>query len=215
MKRVPVFRVVMGSALGVLTIVAGILAYRMLRADVAAGIYRERLATLAGEYDKLEDLYNTAIKKTHVTELIVRDGRLSVRIRSALGLLREIPTDLDPSREVYVDYVVMDGRLWIRRVFDSATPPDQALVIDPGVGEIDWTDPAAGHGKAVYRRLEEGRWIVSVTGNGALGLSRAEDDDVHLSGPPEVRDFDSITTDADAFVEGIGLNEVWARLVGG
>jgi hypothetical protein len=111
-----------------------------------------------------------------VTELVVEDGRLSVAIRDAGGAIRTIETPFDPSREIYVDFVVLDGRLWIRRVFDDRTPPEQGVLVDPALAEIDWSEERAAYGKATYRALGPGRWIVSVTGDGSLGLARSRDD---------------------------------------
>lgn len=213
--RLPILRSVLIAAVAVLAVVSLTLTYQSLRARVAADVYRQRLDALATEYDHLQDLYNEAIRRTAVTELLVRDGTLSVRVRNALGLIREVETPFDPTREIYVDYVVLDGRLWIRRVFDSRTPPGEALVIEPQVADIDWNAENAAHGKAVYRLLDEGRWIVSVTGNGALGLTRAPDDaPVHLSSPPAIRDFDEVTADADAAARAIGFGDIWSHLRG-
>jgi len=129
-------------------------------------------------------------------------------------VLREIPTSFNPEGEIYIDYVVVGGRLWIRRVFDAQTPPAEGLVIDPHVAEIDWSGDTVNVGKAVYRRLDEGRWVVTVTGNGSLGLAPAEGDAPALTPPPIVRE--------EAFVPGekpslgsLTLGEVWRRLLAG
>jgi hypothetical protein len=119
-----------------------------------------------------------------VTELRVEDGALSVVIRDATGTERTIDTPYDPSREIYVDFAILDGRLWIRRVFDASTPPEEGLVIDPGLAEVDWSLDPESHGKAAYRSLEEGRWVVSVSGDGSLGLARPEPGDTPALSPP-------------------------------
>lgn len=204
---------VVGS-LVVLAGAAGITAYRMARSDVRAAIYRDRLADLSDEYAQLRERYNDAVRRTAVTELVVRGGLLSVRVRSAAGVLREIDTPYDPAGEIYVDFVVLDGRLWIRRVFDAATPPALGLVIDPALASIDWDAPNATHGKAVYRRLGEGRWVISLTGNGALGLTRATDA-VDLTPVPEIGEFPELTEGLEAQVRGIGIAEVFEHLVTG
>jgi len=49
-------------------------------------------------------------------------------------MTREFPTACRPDREVYADYVVLDGRLWIRRVFDAATAPEAGDADRPGSG---------------------------------------------------------------------------------
>ena len=121
--KVPVIRFMGVSAALLVSGMAGVFGYRYLRADVEAEVYRDRLRALAEEYESLRGTYNEAVRRTAVTELLVHDGRLRVRVRSVAGVLREIETPFDPRQEVYVDYVVMDGRLWIRRVFDAWTPP--------------------------------------------------------------------------------------------
>jgi hypothetical protein len=132
------------------------------------------------------------------------------------GVLREIETPYDPSGEIYVDYIVRDGRLWIRRVFDAKTPPSQGVVIDPDLAAVTWGQEDAGAevGKAVYRALGEGRWVVSVTGGGSLGLVQVDADvGVDLERAPAVEDFAAVTVEADRDVESIGLAEVWQRLI--
>lgn len=202
---------------GVVTaaLVAGVLivGYRVLRAEVAAGVYRERLEALAAEYETLRGRYNEAVRKTAVTELVVADGKLSVRVRNASGLVREIPTPYNPSGEIYVDYVVIDGRLFIRRVFDAQTPPALAMVVDPNLADIDWDSPDAAHGKAIYRRLGEGRWVVTATGAGALGLAKVEGE-VDLSPPVEVKDYDELPEEIERQLKGIGVGEVWGHVFG-
>ncbi|GIK18711.1 MAG: hypothetical protein DYG93_09840 [Leptolyngbya sp. PLA2] len=206
-------RVVSAGAMIALAGLGSVLGYRFLRSQAEAAVYRDRLATLAEEYEGLRATYNEAVRRTAVTELVVRDGRLSVRVRTADGAIRETPTPYDPRGEVYVDYVVRDGRLWIRRVFDASTPPSRAVVIDPAFGEVAWGDGEVG--KAVYRSLGEGRWVVSVTGGGSLGLVRAGDaDEVELSSAPAVRDYEPALREADAAARAIGLREVLSSAIG-
>jgi hypothetical protein len=210
--RISVLNVV--AAAGVLLLGAGAaaLGLRFARADVAAGVYRERLTALAADYEALRATYNEAVRRTAVTELIVDDGRLSVQLRNAEGVLQTFETPFNPAGEVYVDYVVVDGRLWIRRVFDLLTPPANALVLDPGLGDIDWDANPEAYGKAVYRALDEGRWVVSVTGDGSLGLVRA-DAPFELSAPPRVRDFGEISREVDRAVESITLTDALSRIL--
>ncbi len=169
--------------------VSGFAAFRLLEASIAAEVYRDRLSELSSDYESLRAQYNEAVRRTAVTELQVEDGVLTVVIRTAEGDLQALPTELDPAKEIYVDYVVHGGRLWIRRLFDEETPPDQGLVVDPRFADFDW-DASQGHGKAAYRALGEGRWVVDVTGDGSLGLARREADDaVDLAPPPPVREY--------------------------
>jgi len=174
----------------VLLAIAGWAGFRLVHAEVEAEVMRERLARLDADYAELRDRYDSAVRRTAVTELRVEEGELHVVVRTAEGTLREIDTGLDPSREVYVDYVVVDGRLWIRRVFDDSIPPSNAVVIDPELASVDWNREGATHGKATYRRLGEGRWVVTVSGNGSLGLARAPESlEIDLVPPPPVREF--------------------------
>jgi len=59
-------------------------------------------------------------------------------------------------------------------------------------------------GKAVYRKLTEGRWLVTVTGNGSLGLERARREAVVLLSPaPPVADFAAVRQDLDRAQAGV------------
>ncbi len=204
-----------GIASVVFILVAGFVGYRLLEANLKADIYRDRLIALESDFDQLRDTYNKAVRRTAVTELVVDEGKLCVSIRNAEGEVKSIPTPFDPSGEIYVDYVVLDGRLWMRRVFDAKTPPSQGVVIDPKLAEVDWESQGATHGKAVYRQLSEGRWVVSVTGDGSLGLARSMGNDpVDLTNSPDVRDYEPITEQAQTEVDRIGISDVMKRLVG-
>lgn len=194
----------MAARIALLLLVAALAAgsfmgYRLLRTSIAAEVYRERLAELSDDYTSLRKQYNEAVSRTAVTELVVRDGQLLVSVRTAEGELRTIRTPFDPANEIYVDYVVWNGRLWIRRVFDDETPPDDGVVIDPALADVAWESDEAAYGKAAYRRLEDGRWLVSVTGDGSLGLARvAGDAQTILSPPPPVRSYAPIEEEVDA-----------------
>lgn len=204
-----------GVATLVLIAVAGYAGYRLVEANLRADIYRDRLTALAADYDTLRATYNQAVRRTAVTELVVADGKLCVSIRNAEGLVKSIPTPFDPTGEIYVDYVVLDGRLWVRRVFDAKTPPSRGVLIDPKLAEVSWDDRGATHGKAVYRQLGEGRWIVSVTGDGSLGLARSTlSEPTDLTTTPPVRDYEPISEQAKAEADRIGPGDVMKRLVG-
>ncbi len=210
--RPPVLKVTVAVSIALIAGTTFGLAYRFLWSSAAVDIYRGRLDALQMRYDALEYNYSEAVRKTAVTELVVADGRLTVRVRDIRGVVREIPTDYDPSREIYVDYVVLDGRLWIRRVFDADTAPSQGLVIDPDADQVTWDLENAQVGKAVYRQLGEGRWVVSVTGNGSLGLTRASEN-VELEGPPSVREYEAEAGEAGE-VGSIGPMAVFKHLAG-
>jgi len=163
---------------------------RYVKARAEAKAYQQRLTDLATSHRALVQRYNEAITRTAVTELRVEGGRLDVVVMSAAGELRRIETPYDPSGEIYVDYVIRDGRLWIRRVFDGNTPPRNATVIDPELVDLDWEANNLNHGKAVYRSLSEGRWVVTVTGDGSLGLRRASDaDELPLMPAPPLGEY--------------------------
>jgi hypothetical protein len=197
----------------ILLLVAAVVGYRLAVARAELDIYRERLAGLTGEYESLRSQYNEAVRKTAVTELIVRDSKLSLSIRTIQGVDRVIDTPYDPAQEIYCDYVLLDGRLWIRRVYDARTPPREGLLIDEKLAHVDWNHPAARYGNAVYRSLSEGRWIVTVTGDGSLGLARVDDRaEITLSGPPPVRDYDEIDKQIRDQVNHITFGEVFGRL---
>lgn len=193
--------------------VATVAAYRVLESQIAADIYRERLAELELGYSRLRRQYNEMVRKTAVTELWVQDGLLSVRIRTVDGATRTLPTPFDPGKEIYVDYVVLDGRLWIRRIFDQATPPDAGMLIDPGLAEVDWETEGASVGKATYRELAEGRWTVTVTGDGSLGLSRRPDEEpLELTAPPVVRDYAPVDEEVEDALRQLGPEEILRTL---
>jgi len=178
--------------------VSGFAAYRLVRSDVEAAVYRSRLEEATRDYEALRESYNEAIRRTAVTELRVEDGVLSVAIRNAVGDVRVIETPYDPSREIYVDYAILDGRLWIRRIFDAATPPEAGLLIDPGLAHVDWDADPDGYGKAAYRSLAEGVWVVTATGDGSLGLARRRPGEVtELAPPPPVRTYEPLESAVD------------------
>ena len=198
-----------------LVLVLGVAAYsgyRLLLAGIEVDVYRERLVELRRDHDQLRKQYNQAVRRTAVTELLVNDGELRVSIRTAEGELRTLETPFDPSREIYVDYVIIDGRLWIRRVFDANTAPGEGMVIDPALVDIDWDVARAAHGKAAYRPLDEGRWVVTVTGDGSLGLARVDAARVELSGPPAVREYTPVGESVDAVLRELTAAEMLRSL---
>lgn len=205
---------ILGVLLFGLSVVAGFAAVRLLEASLASEVYRERLAELSADYDQLRDRYNQAVQRTAVTELIVEDGTLSIAIRTADGALKRFSTPYDPSREIYVDYVVVNGRLWIRRLFDDATAPEEGMLIDPRFVDVDWDAEGASHGKAAYRSLGPGRWVVDVTGDGSLGLTRRErDEPTQLEPPPPVRRYRAVEGVVEERLGAIRPREAFAALM--
>ncbi len=199
-----------------MTVVGGYLVLSRARADLRADIYRDRLAEVARDYSALVEQFNTAVAQSAVTELVVEDGAMSVRVRDRLGVEKVVPTPFDPTREIYVDYVVIGGRLWIRRVFDDRTPPMDGIVIDPQIAEVDWEQPGAQVGKAVYRALGEGVWQVNVTGQGALGLVRVDESQRRpLIEAPEVVEFDTIEAAVREEAERVSFGDLLKKAFGG
>jgi hypothetical protein len=208
-RGLPAVAVLAGVAL------AGVFGLSLVRAEAERGIYRDRLREVSADFDRLAAQYNQAIRKTAVTELVVADGRLTVVVRNLEGTLAEIETPYDPSGEIYVDYAVLEGRVWIRRVFDMLTPPASAIVIDPKLAAIDWDDPRAEVGKAVYRSLSDGRWVVTVSGSGSLGLRRTEGGEViTLAPPPLIAEFEEIEAEARRAADGVTLADIVERALG-
>jgi len=187
--------------------------YRLLCAGLEVDVYRERLVELERDFEELRDHYNQAVRKTAVTELVVEDGKVRVSIQTAAGELETLDTPFDPSQEIYLDYVVIDGRLWIRRIFDQATAPEQGLVIDPRLADLRWDSDGATVGKAAYRRLAEGRWIVTVTGDGSLGLARRGEAPVVLTPAPRIRDYAPVQVEVEAALRTLGAQELMVALV--
>lgn len=204
-----------GTIVGI-ALVAGLgwLGYAVLKSQMTAEVYHDRLVEMSDEYEALRENYNRAVRKTAVTELLVEDGEVCVTIRTAEGMLKKIPTPYDPRNEIYVDFVVVNGRLWIRRVFDEDTAPGSGVVINPELVAIDWDADTAAVGKAAYRRLSDGRWAVSVSGDGSLTLAQVGDDmELDLTAPPPIEEFDLAEREAYAEVERIGPGDVIKRIV--
>jgi hypothetical protein len=172
-------RLVTTAAACALLAAAGFTAWKLVRADVESRVYRDRLEALAGEYRTLSQRYNNAVRRTAVTELLVQNDAVWVLVRSADGPLALYETPYTADREIFVDFIVRDGRLLTRRVYDDATPPRDGFVLDDRFTNYTTADePQTAPpviGKTVYRSLDEGRWLVEVTGNGALGLRRIGD----------------------------------------
>lgn len=205
----------LAAAAFVLVVALGMLGgYRMVRSQMTAEVYKQRLTQLTDEYETLRDRYNTAIRKTAVTELLVEDNEVCVVIRTAEGELKRIATPFPADSEIYVEYLAFDGRLWIRRVFNDRTPPEKGVVVEPSLAQVDWDSPRVDVGKTVSRRLAQGRWVITVTGDGSLGLAKATGK-TDLQTAPPLGDFEPIDTQANAEVDGIGVTDVLRHAVAG
>lgn len=189
--------------------------YFWMRQEITSRIYREKLELLAVQYAALAEHYNTAVRQSAITELEVTADSVTVLIRTVDGSIRRIPTPFNPRQELYVDYIVGNGRIWIRRVFDESTPPGNAVVIDPVWEKVDWQSSSLSYGKAVYRTLVPGIWAISVSGNGALSLEQVERSQVaRLQPSPEIRTYEEMKIALDAEVQAIGVDDWWLLFSG-
>ena len=229
MRRVAILLFVIVSSLAIFG------AYRLALSYAERDIIRERaLEEIAAanrryneireRYIALGESYNEAVKKTAVTELIAyEDGSVCVAFISLDGTEEIRKTPFKLGSEVYVDFAVMDGRAFFRRVFDENTPPKEALVINP----IDKSWSKTGEttkGRAVYTRLEEpGRWTVTLSGNGSLDMAKKglNEPPTPLMVPPTMKDYPVIETDApvldenvEAKLDDIGPGDVFKALFG-
>ncbi len=133
--------------------VGSVAGWKLAESRLAVGVYQDRLRTMSRDFESLRSTYNQAVRRTAVTELLVEDDHLSVVIRRADGKRKTIDTPYDPASEIYCDYVLVDGRLWIRRVYDDRTPPREGIVINPDFAEVDWDQ----RGRVTAMRCT-GRW---------------------------------------------------------
>ena len=192
---------------GILLCVLVIAGYQFFKMKMLVGHYKEGVTEITGKYQGVLDEYNKAAEKfnelkarynevlarTVITELKVENGRCSVILKNSEGVLAEIPVDVDLHKEVFVDYIFFDNRLFIRRVFDAGTAPERAadiLALQNVRGylpaAIDWTDPKFRYGKSIYRKLADGTWMITVTGGGALDIDRKENiPHLEFISPPE------------------------------
>lgn len=203
---------------GVFAAGVGVVGYQWARAAMAKDIYRDRLIEAEERYQSLATQYNQAITPRPVTELLVTDGKVCVVVRTGEGEPVTIPTPFDGfESEIFVDYAYIDGRLLIRRVFDENTAANspQAVVIDPKLVGVKWDQPGAQHGKIIYRnRMTDGRWVITVTGDGSLGLKKVSDSaEVDLVDRPYIKEFEPVEQNATRDAEAIGLGDVWKYLV--
>jgi hypothetical protein len=197
----------------------------LARSRAEAAVYRQRLEDLADRHAGLVTRYNDAVRRTAITELLVREPvvageppSLAIRVRTVEGVQREILTPFDPRAEIFVDFVVRDGRVLIRRIFDEWTPPSLALVVDGSLGTVDWEAEGVRLGKAVYRSLQPGRWTVSVSGSGALDLAWAGPIDAApavLAVTAAVEDFQELDSEVRDVRSAVGLGDLWRVIRGG
>ena len=202
------------AVLGAVAVV-GFVGLRFAKADAANMVYQDRLRDLSTNYESLRSQYNQAVRQTAITELIVKDRKVTVQVRTIEGAQETIETACDADKEIYVDFALIEGRLWIRRVFDADTPPSRATVINPKLVKVDWDSEGALVGQAIYRQLGEGRWVVKAGGDGALALTQVpEDQIVNLSPPPTIKAFEEVQSQVDEELDKITWRDVFAAVVG-
>lgn len=200
---------------GIVTLSVVMGGYFWLREEVTTRIYRNKLEALAHEYLVLSDQYNEAVRQSAVTELEVTEDSIAVIVRTADGQIRKQMTPYNPAREIYVDYLVGNGRIWIRRVFDSSTPPDEATLIDPVWETVQWDTASLDYGKAIYRSLQPGIWSIQVSGNGALSLEKVDRSlAATLEAAPEIRSYEEIRMEIEQDVKEIGPADLWGFITG-
>ena len=114
---------------------------------------------------------------------------------------------------------------WVRRVMQRRRQTGQTTPRPRGgatVVKIDLArlrqlvheQPDATCGKAVYRRLSQGRWVVTVTGDGSLGLAKRPDHDAGpLTFSPSVKDYPQVQSEIKHQVDQIGLRDVLGKLI--
>lgn len=194
--------------------------YQWAKASVAQEIYRDRLTSLQADYQQLAQQYNQAVTPRPVTELLIEDGKVCVIVRKGDGELVRVPTPFNAKEnQVYVDYIVADSRLLIRRVFEfhkvNAVPPDKVIYVDPDLLEIQWDPEKIPYGKALSSsNMADGRYVISVTGDGSLGLKKvSEDTTITLTSRPKVKEYEPVDERADEAVDRIGVGDVWRHLV--
>ncbi|MGB0371840.1 MAG: hypothetical protein ACPGN3_10925 [Opitutales bacterium] len=174
-------------------------------------IYADRLRALAENHEALRSDYDRLMEETALTQIVVSEGNeVSVRMSLADGQIEEVSIDADPSKEIYVDYVLLDNRLWIRRVFDADTPPSAATLLDWDLKTIDWSQRESSEfGKAVYRSLEPGVWEITMTGNGSLSLGPAQDRKLSVQPYPEISDTVLSEEHSPEMSEEVSLSDIW------
>lgn len=214
-------------------------AYRIARTHVAEDVYRARLieqneqlkqlrdqyVNLRKGYGDMRDNYNSAVKKTAVTELVVyEDSSVCVAFIASDGTEKTVPTPFKMGSEVFCDFIVTDGQTFFRRIYDEHTAPKDAMVIDVQKQAFSFGSDEEWKGQVAYAKLNEpGRWTVTLTQGGALAIAKKPEGTptTILRQPPPVKDFPTIDKeypDAPAEVqkrvEDIGADEVFRSLFG-
>ncbi|MEM7680364.1 MAG: hypothetical protein AAF288_00255 [Planctomycetota bacterium] len=213
-RRFPLLKVLTLTVALPVGAMLGLGLYKGGRSAVEAEVYRDRLVEMNQRYGDLAERYTRVVKRSAVTELDVTPDSVEVVFRTPQGELSRAQTPYRAGDEVYVDFALVDGRLMIRRVFENRTAPADGVVLDEKLRELDWDGGAVRQGLAVSRELTEGRWAVTVTGNGALELGRLGPlDDPALAAAPFVEPGEPLDEDPRVEIDSIGFFEVLRRLL--
>lgn len=136
--------------------------------------YEQKLKTVITQYNRLLDTFNTVVDKTIITEIKVEDGNVFAIIRNYHRLRKKIPLKVSLKYPVYVDYIIKDNSIILRRVFDAVTPPSKAHNIVSNL-DVNWDDKSFKYGKAIYKKFSTNKnaiYQITVTGNGSLGIEQ-------------------------------------------
>ncbi len=193
--------------------VLGALAWQWAKASITRDAYRARLGELEATHNQLVHDYNLAIQRTAVCEVRQEAGKLTILVRTADGQTEGIPVPFDPTHEIYFDFICLNGRLLMRRVYDDQTKPKDGTPIQSKLAKVDWSNHEDDRGLVLYRPLpEEGRYALKVSGNGALTLEKMSAQEIsHLEHAPKLRRFEAATPMKNAGQEP-GAGEVFRAL---
>lgn len=202
----------------IITFLSLLLGYKFARTSIAADYYRDRLREELAKAEAMRQTFNEVVKKTVITELLVNeDDSVCVVFVAADNTERVVNTPFKKGAEMNVDFIRReDGRLFLRRIYDENTKPKEALFIDPDLQTVDWKP--ATRGNTTYTQLNQtGRWIVTVSGGGALELTKADDKIKRepLKPLPTIKEYAVIEKEISAKVEEIGFTDVMQALFGG
>lgn len=189
---------------------------RFAKAAVAGDVYLKRLQQLEQDYGTLQERYNSAVRAAALTELRVNETSAQLWVRGSDGAVHHFQTPYKAGDVVNFEYVVWHGRVLIYGVYDRNTSPNDGTRIDPEQRLIDWSDASEPYTLAIGRKLTPGRWVVRMSGNGALTLAQADEQElVELEAPPSLERYDPIEREIEDATREVGLGEVFRRLLRG
>ena len=111
---------------------------------------------------------------------------------------------------------VATGVIETRVVEARALRPPSGLTAlgEDGRVELYWaaTDTVYTAAYLVYRSLTPGRWVVTVTGDGSLGLAQGQHP-AQLAPPPPVKDYQQLQSELAGDLDSIGPGAVLYRFI--